>query len=235
MYYLDYSRNNFRGIIPKSLCKARYLEVLNLSNNSLSGTVPHCLTTLSTLSVLNLRRNNLRNVDMLSHNCSLRTLDMSENQIQGHFLKSFVNCPQLKVLNLGKNQITGPFPCFLMNIFTLHVLVLRSNKFYGDIGCLKTNGSWPMLQIIDLAHNNFSGKVPGRLLTTWQAMMANQDNASTKLNQLQFQDSGGNYYQDTITITNKGFEIELVKILTIFTSIDISCNKFNGSIPEEIG
>ncbi|KAM5560520.1 hypothetical protein ABKV19_021604 [Rosa sericea] len=267
MYYLDYSRNNFsstipttigdmllqtrffyvasnnlQGIIPGSICNSLYLEVLDLSNNSLSGMVPHCLTTMSTLSVLNLRRNNLGSIDMLSHNCSLHTLDISENLIQSQFLKSLVNCPQLEVLNLGKNQITGPFPCFLKNISTLRVLILRSNKFYGGIGCPKINGTWPMLQIIDLAHNNFSGNIPGIALTTWQAMMANEDDASSKLNHLQFHlqflDHYNYYdaiYQDTVTITIKGFEIELIKILTVFTSIDFSCNKFNGSIPYEIG
>jgi Leucine-rich repeat (LRR) protein len=45
---------------------------------------------------------------------------------------------------------------------------------------------------------------------------------------------GGYYYQDTITVTMKGLELELVKILTIFTTIDFSCNGFDGPIPEEI-
>nr|XP_011465929.1 PREDICTED: receptor-like protein 12 isoform X3 [Fragaria vesca subsp. vesca] len=260
MYYLDYSRNNFstniptaiedllpntrfffiasnnlQGIIPGSICNSHNLEVLDMSNNSLSGTVPHCLTTMSTLSVLKLRRNNLRNVAKLSRNCSLQTLDISDNQIQGQLPKSLINCPQLQVLNVGKNQITGPFPCFLKIISTLRVIVLRSNKFYGGVGCPKTDGTWPLLQIIDLAHNNFSGNVPGRVLTTWQAM-ANEDDAPSKLNYLQFTDSErGMYYQDTVTITNKGLEMELEKILTIFTSIDFSNNNFTGSIPDEIG
>ena len=44
------------------------------------------------------------------------------------------------------------------------------------------------------------------------------------------------YYQypDAIAIFIKGLERELVKILTIFTSIDLSCNNFDGPIPEEI-
>ncbi|KAL6142642.1 hypothetical protein ACLB2K_060919 [Fragaria x ananassa] len=261
MYYLDYSRNNFstniptaiedllpytrfffiasnnlQEIIPGSICNSHNLEVLDMSNNSLSGTVPHCLTTMSTLSVLKLRRNNLRNVAKLSRNCSLQTLDISDNQIQGQLPKSLVNCPQLQVLNVGKNQITSPFPCFLKIISTLRVIVLRSNKFYGGIGCPKTNGTWPLLQFIDLAHNNFSGNVPGGVLTTWQAMMANEDDASSKLKYLQFTDSGrGSFYLYTITVTNKGQEMELEKILTIFTSIDFSNNKFTGSIPDEIG
>ena len=43
------------------------------------------------------------------------------------------------------------------------------------------------------------------------------------------------YYQDVITITITGQVIELVKILTIFNSIDLSCNNLEGPIPEDIG
>ncbi|XP_061999317.1 receptor-like protein 7 [Rosa rugosa] len=233
--FLSLSSNNLNGIIPESLCNSQFLQILDLSNNSLSGTVPRCLTTMSRLEVLNLRRNNLTNVNEFSHNCSLETLDISGNQIQGQFLKSLVNCTQLEVLNLGNNLITEPFPCFLRNTSTLRVLVLRSNKFYGRIRCRKTNGTWPVLQIIDLAHNNLSGEVPGTALTTWQAMRTSKDNALWKINNLEIGYSGVSYKEDTVMVSIKGREMELVNILTIFTSIDFSCNKFNGSIPEEIG
>ncbi|XP_031093564.1 putative receptor like protein 25 [Ipomoea triloba] len=43
------------------------------------------------------------------------------------------------------------------------------------------------------------------------------------------------HYQDTVRVTMKGLEVELVKILRIFTSIDFSSNKFNGDIPDSIG
>ncbi|KAL6194060.1 hypothetical protein ACLB2K_035144 [Fragaria x ananassa] len=68
-------------------------------------------------------------------------------------------------------------------------------------------------------------------------MMVKQDDSPTKLNHLQFQDDVDTriYYQDTITVTNKGIKMELVKILTVFTSIDFSNIKFEGSIPKEIG
>ena len=36
-------------------------------------------------------------------------------------------------------------------------------------------------------------------------------------------------------MTSKGLEMELRKILTIFTSIDLSSNNFEGSIPEQVG
>ena len=43
------------------------------------------------------------------------------------------------------------------------------------------------------------------------------------------------YYQDTITVVSKGLQIELVKILTLFTSIDLSCNNLDGLIPKDLG
>ncbi|PRQ57898.1 putative leucine-rich repeat-containing, plant-type, leucine-rich repeat domain, L [Rosa chinensis] len=230
--FLSLSSNNLSGIIPESLCNSESLEVLDLSNNSLSGTIPQCLATMKTLAVLNVRRNNLTYVNEFSQNCSLKTLDISGNQIQGQFLKSLVNCTQLEVLNLGNNLITEPFPCFLRNTSTLRILVLRSNKFYGHIGCHKTDGTWPVLQIIDLAHNNFSGEVPGTTLTTWQAMRTSKDNTPWKIDCLS---CANEYYHQEITVTARGLEMHLVNVLNIFTSIDFSCNKFKGSIPKEIG
>ena len=43
------------------------------------------------------------------------------------------------------------------------------------------------------------------------------------------------YYKDSITVMNKGEEMELVKILTIFTSIDLSNNRFHGEILDTMG
>ncbi|KAM2051570.1 hypothetical protein COP2_033830 [Malus domestica] len=105
--YLDYSRNNFssgipadigdfiffteffslpsnhfHGIIPESMCKAPYLQVLDLSNNSLCGRIPQCLTEISrTLAILNLRRNKLDGSvpDRFPESCSLKTLDLNGN------------------------------------------------------------------------------------------------------------------------------------------------------------
>ncbi|XP_050142662.1 receptor-like protein 7 isoform X1 [Malus sylvestris] len=238
--FFSLSSNHFHGIIPESICKAPYLQVLDLSNNSLGGTIPRCLTEISrTLAVLNLRRNRLGGSvpNRFPQHCSLKTLDLSGNQIAGLFPKSLANCTMLEVLNMGNNQIMDTFPRLLKNISSLRVLVLRSNHFYGQIGCNTTSGPWPKLQIVDIARNNFSGEIPGTCLITWSAMMADEDYAMAKINHLRFQvlQFSQVYYQDAITVTTKGLEMELVKILTVFTSIDISCNNFIGSIPEEVG
>nr|XP_028962342.1 receptor-like protein 36 [Malus domestica] len=233
--FFSLSSNNLHGIIPRSLCNLSTLEILDLSNNSLSGIIPECLTTMKTLAVLNLRRNNL--TDNISYkfdeHCSLETLDLSGNQIKGRLPESLVSCTKLVVLNLGYNQIMDTFPCYLKSVSTLRVLVLRSNKFYGGIGCPSTNGTWPVLQIIDVAHNNFNGELPGGLLTTWKAMMDNKADA----NHLQYlyRFYPGIYYQNSVTIVSKDLTMDLAKILTIFTAVDFSGNKFHGQIPEEIG
>ncbi|KAL3733319.1 hypothetical protein ACJRO7_022792 [Eucalyptus globulus] len=42
-------------------------------------------------------------------------------------------------------------------------------------------------------------------------------------------------YENTVTVMMKGQEIKLEKILTIFTTIDLSHNSFQGDIPEAFG
>ncbi|XVF08312.1 hypothetical protein REPUB_Repub06bG0215700 [Reevesia pubescens] len=154
----------------------------------------------------------------------------------GKVPKSLANCKMLEVLDLGNNQINDTFPCHLKKISSLRVLVLRANKFHGSIHCSKKS-PWSMLQIVDLASNSFSGGLHQNCLLTWKAMQVHEDKALSKLKHLSFKVLQLNqfYYQDAITVTVKGLELELLKILTVFTSIDISCNKFEGPIPEVIG
>ncbi|KAG6643446.1 hypothetical protein CIPAW_09G212300 [Carya illinoinensis] len=238
--FLSLSSNKLNGSIPASICNILELQVLDMSNNSLSGTFPHCLfemVNFRPLAVLNLEGNNLRGKisDTFPGNCSLHTLTLNGNQLEGGLPKSLDNCKSLQVLDLGNNHIQDIFPCYLKNISSLRVLVLRSNKFYGSIGCPSHNATWPMLQIIDLALNNFSGNLPSNSLAGWKAMTIDEIGAQLEPGHLGFQGDYQEYYQDTVTITMKGRELELEKILTIFTSIDFSCNNFDGHIPEELG
>ncbi|XP_030442835.1 receptor-like protein 7 [Syzygium oleosum] len=232
--FFSLSKNNIYGSIPKSICKAdHYLEVLDLSHNHLNGTIPDCLM-MEALKVLNLRNNQL-NGDIpqsIPGTCDLKTLDISENLLQGQIPLSLANCTTLEVVNIGDNQIDGTFPCHFKAISTLRVLVLRSNRLHGKIGCSSSNGTWHMLQIIDLSSNDFSGTLPVSLLASCEAMKANRD-----FNHLQYQflPLSGLNYQDTMSVTLKGLQLELVKILTVFTSIDFSGNRLEGPIPDTLG
>ncbi|KAF8031064.1 hypothetical protein BT93_D0297 [Corymbia citriodora subsp. variegata] len=234
--FFSLSKNNFYGSIPKSICKAAYsiyLEVLDLSHNHLNGTIPDCLMK-SSLKVLNLRNNRLSgNIPQnIPTTCGLKTLDLSENLLQGRIPLSLANCTTLEILNIGNNQIDGTFPCHFMAISSLRVLILQSNKLHGEIGCVHSPFTWQMLQIIDLSSNDLSGTLPASLLASWEAMKAKVD-----FNHLRYRmnQTGGLYYQDIVRVTFKGLELELVKILTIFTSIDFSGNRFEGPIPNTLG
>ncbi|XP_026419946.1 receptor-like protein 32 [Papaver somniferum] len=115
----------------------------------------------------------------------------------------------------------------------LRVLVLRSNKFYGPWA--KTN--FTMLRIIDISSNNFSGTLSKEYFSSWKAVMVNQEEVEWIYHDqtLGYKDFEDNYHPDTVTVTSKGLDMDLMKILTVFTSIDLSNNSFEGKIPEVIG
>ncbi|XP_019187054.1 PREDICTED: receptor-like protein 12 [Ipomoea nil] len=241
--FLSLSNNSFTGTIPESICNASYLHVLDLSNNKLSGTLPSCLfniTGIETigLGVLNLAENQISgNIpDSFPSNCALKTLDLSRNFFQGMIPKSLINCLSLEVLNVGSNKIVDTFPCLLKKLSSLRVLVLRSNQFHGDLHCGNANHSWPNLQIIDIASNKFSGKLSPKCFLNWKGMISGEDTVQPvqhiKFDYLRLNNF---YYQDTVMVTIKGMETELVKILTVFTSVDFSSNNFHGIIPDTIG
>ena len=231
-YFFSVSHNKLSGEISPLICKASSMGVLDLSHNNLSGMLPHCLGNFSNdLSVLNLRRNQFHGIipqTFLKGN-SFRTLDFNSNQLEGLVPRSLFICKELEVLNLGNNKINDTFPHWLGALPKLQVLVLRSNHFHGQIGFSKIKPPFMSLRIIDLAHNDFEGDLPEIYLRSLKATMNIDEGNMTR------EYMGDDNYQDSIMVTIKGSEIEFVKILNTFTTIDFSCNKFQGVIPECIG
>ncbi|KAK8714017.1 hypothetical protein V6N13_149219 [Hibiscus sabdariffa] len=207
--FFSLSNNGLTGVIPKSICDASYLQVLDLSKNNLSGEIPKCLFGRKVnVGVLNLSGNNLSGElpDAFPSNCSIQTLDVNGNALQGKIPESLANCKSLEVLNLGNNHINDIFPSHLKSIASLRILVLRSNEFHGKISCPANKVPWPKLQIVDIADNRFSGTLPNKCLKTWEVMMTDEGEARLNVGYLQFQvlRLSGLYYQDGITVTNKG-------------------------------
>ncbi|ESR61929.1 hypothetical protein CICLE_v10018217mg [Citrus x clementina] len=222
------SNNQFTGEIIQSICSSSTLEVLDLSDNGFSGTIPVCI---GNFSLLDLRNNRLNGTipEAFAEANLLRTLNLNNNELEGPVPKSLVNCAKLEVLDIGNNKVKDVFPYWLGNLTELQVLVLRSNKFHSSMREFEAKQSFPKLRIIDLSHNNFTGPLPARFLENLNGMR----NVGETERKLQY--VGETFYQDSVVVTLKGAEIELQKILTVFTTIDFSSNDFHGEIPEVIG
>ncbi|KAF7144148.1 hypothetical protein RHSIM_Rhsim05G0220900 [Rhododendron simsii] len=205
---LDLNTDSISGGLndSSSLFGLKFLEKLDLANNSFNfAEIPSNKGT-ATLGVLNLRNNSLTGNIMgaFPEGCTLRTLELNGNKLEGEIPNSLANCANAEVLNFGANNINGNFPCFLVNLSELCILVLRSNKFHGNIGCPGIhNYLWPKLQIIDLALNNFNGILPPNFFLQRKAMM-DGGNRQPNANHLRFDFSQNIYYQDSVTVVNKG-------------------------------
>ncbi|KAF3457433.1 hypothetical protein FNV43_RR02091 [Rhamnella rubrinervis] len=240
--YFFISQNNLTGIIPPSLRKWTGLEVLDMSKNHFSGTIPRWLG--SSLEILNLQGNNFNGSIPLEiftygsmHN-TLRVLDLSHNQFQGRVPQSLINCNKLQVLNLGHNQIYDTFPFWLQSLPELQVLVLRSNKFFGPIWHPIKYFGFANLGTIDISFNHFDGSLPSEYFRNWDYMSKALDGNKSDMIYFGHYEEMSNYvvrYPYSMSVMNKGSEMELRKTLKIFMSIDISNNKFDGEIPSNIG
>ncbi|XP_028127330.1 receptor-like protein 9DC3 [Camellia sinensis] len=241
--------NNINNTLPKlrsfymTFCKIKEfpdffkalenVEQLDVSNNEIHEKIPKW-----NLEILDLRSNLIQGqlpVPPLSGNIpmmfgmgnQLEILNLNGNQFEGPVTRSLTNCRQLQVLDLGNNKINDTFPYWLRSLPELRVLVLRSNKFHGPIDNSKPNLSFPKFRIVDLSHNKFTGHLSGRYFKHFKAMR-NKTMPNEKY--LSF----GSYYQASIAVTMKGSYISLTGIFTLFITIDLSSNKFNGDIPNVI-
>ncbi|KAK2648764.1 hypothetical protein Ddye_016253 [Dipteronia dyeriana] len=173
---------------------------------------------------------------------NLKMMDLSNNQLQGKIPRSLVNCTKLEYLHLGNNQIIDIFPSWLGTLRELKILILKSNRIHGVITEPEVNFEFPKLQVIDLSHNLFTGELPTKHFQSWNAMkVVNGSHLSYMHDEIQpdgFYVRYASYdisnYAYSMTISNKGIELNYGKIPNIFTSIVLSGNKFVGEIPSSI-
>ncbi|XP_057723241.1 receptor-like protein 7 [Arachis stenosperma] len=238
-YYFSVSNNNFTGGISSTICNASSLNVLILSHNNLTGNIPQCFGSFLSLLVLDLQINNFYGSipGNLSKNNAFETIKLNGNQLEGPIPQSLAHCTQLQVLDLSDNNIEDVFSSRLEALQELQVLSLRNNKFYGTITCLSKKHPFPKLRIFDVSNNKFSGSLPMQYFQEFQGMMARNDNAQA--GGLKYMGTNASTtsvpYNDSVVIIMKGQMIEMSRILTIFTTIDLSNNLFDGKIPQILG
>ncbi|KAF2284792.1 hypothetical protein GH714_030491 [Hevea brasiliensis] len=237
------SNNKLVGKVSALLCNLSALEILDLSFNNLSGRLPHCLGNLGdSLSLLDLRRNNFNGSvpSTWRNGCKLKMISISYNQFQGQVPRSLAKCSSLELIDFGNNHIIDSFPSWFRNLEKLRILILRSNGFFGLIDRPQTKG-FSNLRVIDLSHNNFTGKMPSTYFEMWDAMKVINASLMTYMEDSMFPHDWYNpftnygQYDYSMIMYNKGLELEYRKIPSILTAIDFSNNKFEGEIPDIIG
>ncbi|BAU03738.1 hypothetical protein VIGAN_UM167700 [Vigna angularis var. angularis] len=209
---IDLSQNeNLRGELPTSNWTIP-LRVLSLFDTAFSGYLSYSIAYLKSLHTLDLSGCNFDGFlpPSLSNLTQLSLLDLSYNQLKGSIPQSLARCTTLEVLDLGNNNIEDLFPYSLETLPNLQVLSLRSNNFHGIITSSDTKLPFPKLRIFDISYNYFTGILPVSYVHNFQGMVNVNDNQT------------GLKYLDK-------------KIFTIFTTIDLSYNMFEGEIPEAIG
>ncbi|KAL3352984.1 hypothetical protein AABB24_020793 [Solanum stoloniferum] len=246
--YLDLKFNFLQGPLPSFICNLSSLNILDISRNNFSNSIPNCLGSMGKLTVLNLRRNNFSgSLPLLcTQSTSLTTIVLNSNQLEGSVPVSLLNCVGLKVLDLGNNAINDAFPAWLGTLEDLQVLILKSNKFHGPISARK-KFCFPRLRIFDLSHNAFNGSLPAEVFRNFKAMIKNGTNKGDItymktpvfirheiVRQIEIEIISNEVYEDSVMLVIKGNDMDLERISTIDTAIDLSSNHFEGDIPKSL-
>ncbi|KAA3472335.1 receptor-like protein 12 [Gossypium australe] len=165
----------------------------------------------------------------------LKSFRINNNELEGSLPQSLSNCKDLILLDVGNNNLNDTFPNWLGNLDQLQVLILRSNRFYGQVDSFDVTISLTHLRIIDFSHNNFSGYLPTLFFEHLHAIREGYEN---KVGPNYMEEIFGQLlvnYASGLSITAKGLETEFELLLSIWTVIDLSSNKFSGEIPKILG
>ncbi|KAL2935830.1 Receptor-like protein 43 [Bienertia sinuspersici] len=245
---------NISSGFPSAIINLTRLELLHLPSNQLTVFLPW-----DHLKVLHIQDNKFQG-QLPSPPTSMKVYQVSQYQLSGVIPKQICNGSSLvyldlssnnlralEVLDVGNNRLNDTFPSWLGSLpkLQLQVLVLRHNNFYGKVTSPKSDRCFfTCLRIIDLSHNFHVGNLPNRYFRHWLAMrVTNEDHveysSSSKIvtyipfSSVTYYNSESYLFQ--ITITNKGSETLIPKILNVLRVIDFSSNNFTSGIPKVIG
>ncbi|KAI9084593.1 hypothetical protein K1719_033581 [Acacia pycnantha] len=221
--WINLSRNNFAGTLSKELCKLD-VAVWKLSHNKLSGSIPACYFNSSSLE---LQGNSLAGSipTFMRADYYLSVLDLRDNKLSGVIPDTIVNVKLLNFLLLGGNQLHGLLPNLLCQLKNISVLDLSRNNFTGNIPTCFYNFSLGESEDAILGYelpvnsSNFSYYSPLHLKLFFYTSMGRITEADLE-----------------IDFTTKNLVLPYNGVILIYMSlIDLSSNKLNGKIPQEIG
>ncbi|XP_078430240.1 leucine-rich repeat protein kinase family protein [Wolffia australiana] len=204
------STNRFSGEISDLFDRCPKLKYLDLSSNRFSGTIWPGFSNLIEFSASGNGITGVLKGKIFPENCSLSSLDLSQNLLTGAFPETISNCRNLKNLDLWGNRFSGEIPSSIGSLPQLEYLFLGNNTFDRRIpeqllNCAK-------LAVLDLSKNNFGGEI--------QPIFG-------RFTQVESLTLHGNNY-------NGGLQTSGILNLKNIARLDLSLNSFSGSLPPEI-
>ncbi|KAL3533083.1 hypothetical protein ACH5RR_006604 [Cinchona calisaya] len=158
----------------------------------------------------------------------LQSLDLSNSKITA-FPSDFWSLGSLKSLNLSFNQISGELPSNIGNFGLLETLDLSSNQFSGSIP--EAISSLESLQVLKLDQNEFEFGIPLGILQCKSLVLI--DLSGNKLNG-SLHDGFGSAFPELkyLNLAGNGFTGKESKFsgLKSITYLNISRNSFKGSV-----
>ncbi|XP_062079898.1 receptor-like protein EIX1 [Humulus lupulus] len=246
--YLDISNAQIYDKIPNWFSNQTFeLKFLNPSSNELYGPIPtylsnvktfllDCHLNLKNLTVLKLDNNNFfgeipRSISLLY---GIQYFLLGHNNFFGNLPSSLQNCTQLKILDVEDNNLEGNIPTWIGKRLTnLIFLRLKSNNLFGAIPSNLCHLQF--VQKFDISMNNIGGHIPSSI-KNFSSTTDKRDDFQVSNMQIHVnldENTGLNYEMDTFIIW-KGVNRRYGEILGLIKLVDLSSNKLNGKIPEEL-
>ncbi|KAL9383440.1 hypothetical protein Peur_023763 [Populus x canadensis] len=198
------------------------------SNDKLTGNISSVICELKFLEILDLSNNGFSGfIPQCLGNFSdgLSVLHLGGNNLHGNIPPIYSEGNSLRYLNFNGNKLKGVIPPSIINCVNLEFLDLGNNMIDDTFpSFLET---LPKLEVVILS---LSGSLPSEYFNNFKAMMSvDQDMDYMRTNNL------STTYVYSVTLAWKGLEIEFSHIQIALTTLDLSCNKFTGKIPESLG
>ncbi len=136
------------------------LSTLNLSRNPLAGFNFNGIENAASLSELDLDATGISSVVGLGLSPSLTHISLRNNRISG-FPQEIFQIKTLKTLLMSNNQLNGGIPTTFDLLPNLQTLILSSNSLSGDLDGIDFPST---LRILDLSNNLLSNSIPANFL-----------------------------------------------------------------------
>jgi hypothetical protein len=140
---IDLSNNRYEGPVPGGFARLPSLEVLRLTGNAYTGGVPIALTSPSPPGNLS---------------ATLKTLDLSHNNLTGGFIPELGNLQSLEFLDLSRNPLGGAIPAAITKLDNLEIFLAWDCGLTGELP--SAVGDMRALRYLDLSRNRLTGGIP---------------------------------------------------------------------------